>query len=358
MPKILEFRHLTLPIRLRRRRPKPGSGCGPASLGNQHGTMAGKDGKIELSREAEYSYWPDVNRIRYGDHYFTIPSPANIDKEYTKGFVLAGTQDENVDRLLAMVGYNPNNDNIRQIVMLTGQRARGKWVAPGEGSSQELLQVTAQYSGADVDELQQASPFIKRELAKTEIGLWEKPFATEYEMCRLAVEAVFDKQIDWKDYPVDITFDRVSQAKQFVDAQGRRTIVPRRREALAVYTLKDGRTVYVINGEAIDRGMYDPRPTSDSQTREAVNQLDFGDNEHLIFSVSVPHTRAAIDSLIRVLSLRRLSIASADVANGKWLPWKELLAGLGEIPSMYKADLRLKAVLAGNDPDTPELQAL
>lgn len=323
-------------------------------MGRQHGTMEGEDSKIAIPRSAEYSYWPDMSRIHYGDHSFVIPSPIDSKKEYTKGFIIGGVQDENIDRLMSLLGYDPNNQNVRQIVVLSGQRPRGKWAAPGEATTDELMAVTAQYSGVDINKLKAVSPFVKTELGKEDAGLWKRPFATEYEMNRLAVEAVFYNQIDWRDYPAEITYDRLAQPKPYSTERGDKTI-PARTEALVTYTLKDGRTVYAINGEAISRGTNEPRPTSDSITREAVSHLDFSPAEKIVVASSVPHTRAALDALTRVVNLRRLSVQSADMTTGKWLPWKELIAGMGEIPAMHKADLRWRAALSGQDPDSREL---
>ncbi len=134
-------------------------------MGRQHGAMAGADGKIPLARPSEYLYWPDFNRIHYGDHYLTIPSKLDVGQEYTKAFILSGTQQENVDRLLAVTGHDPKNENVREIIVMSGQRLRG-WEAPGEKSVDDLLTVTAQMSGADMERLRDDSPFVQSELTK------------------------------------------------------------------------------------------------------------------------------------------------------------------------------------------------
>ena len=319
-------------------------------MGKQHGTMEGADGKIPLARSNEYRYWPDFSRLHYGDHHLTIPSKLDTEQEYTKAFILSGTQGENIERLLTIVDYDPANENAREIIMMSGQRLRG-WQAPGETSVDELLAVTAQESSADIEDLIEKSPFVKKELAKRGSD-WEAPFATEYTMCRLAVEVVFQKFIDWEEYPVDITEDALSTPLVYGQADERS--VPARTESMATYHLKDGRKVHVINGKAILRnGDGLPRPTSDTQTREAVELLLPEDSrEKIVIASSVPHVRAALDALTRILDMRGGNVEHADIVTGRWLPWKELLAGFGEIPATHKADQRLRAVLNKQDPDS------
>lgn len=325
-------------------------------MGRQHGTMEGTDGKISLPREQEYTYWPDFNRVRYGEHYFAVPSMLDTEREYTKAFILSGTQQENIERLLTVVAHNPANENVREIIMMSGQRLRG-WNAPGERSPEELLSITQTESETDIETLRHTSPFIQAELKKNGTE-WQAPFATEYTMCRLAVEAVFQNHIDWKQYSVETTLDSQAEALQYGD-DGEKTVPPR-EEVMATYILNDNRRVHVINGKAIPRpnGAM-PRPTSDSQTRESVDLLLPKDaREEIVIASSIPHTRAAVDALVRILAMRRASVIRADIVTGKWLPWKELIAGFGEFPATHKADRRLRAVLDGKDPDSQELTRL
>jgi len=325
-------------------------------MGKQHGTMEGSDGKISLPREHEYMYWPIFNRVKYGDHHVTIPSTLDTSREYTKAFVLSGTQQENIDRLYATLAHDTESENAREIIMMSGQRLRG-WGAPGEKSPEELLRVTAQETGCDIEALRSTSPFVKAELKKQGSG-WDAPFATEYTMCRLAVEAVFEKHINWKEYPLEITLDHVSEPLRF--GENENDVIPARNEALATYTLNDGRKIHVVNGKAIQRSPGAiPRPTSDSQTREAVDLLIPHDSrEEIVIASSIPHGRAAVDALIRILAMRNDTIRRADLVTSKWLPWKELIAGFGEIPATHKADARLRAVLNGQDPDSPVLSCM
>jgi len=318
--------------------------------------MAGADDKISLTRQSEYLYWPDFSRVRYGNHYLTIPSKLDAEREYTKAFVLSGTQQENVDRLLTVIGHDPSNESVHEIIVMSGQRTRG-WEAPGEKSVKDLVTVTAQMSGADMEKLRDDSPFVQSELAKRGTG-WEGSFPSEYEMCRLAVEAVFQKQINWSDYPVDVTEGR-DEEPLIYGGHGELSI-PARAEVIATYSLLDSRKVHVVNAKAVQRNGSDvPRATSDSQTREAVDLLlPEQSREHIVIASSVPHTRAAFDALIRIIDMRKSNIERADIVTGKWLPWMELLAGFGEIPATHKADKRLRAVLAGKDPDSKKLSDL
>ncbi len=174
----------------------------------------------------------------------------------------------------------------------------------------------------------------------------------------MAVEAVFQKRINWQEYPVDITKDPDAEPAAYGEHD--ELSMPARSEVMTTYTLRDERKVHVVNAKAVQRnGSGLPRATSDSQTREAVNLLvPEQSQERIVIASSIPHTRAAFDALVRIMTMRRSGIERADVVTGKWLPWKELLAGFGEIPATHKADKRLRAIVAGKDPDSKELSDL
>lgn len=327
-------------------------------MGHQHGSQEGFGGKLPLQREQEYHFWPQVAELAYGPYSFVHATPVDPDQHYNKAFILGGYPQENISRTLAVLGYDRKNTNIDEIIMMGGQRLR--WNIPGERSTSDLYDYIGRYTGTSIAELQKKSPFVQSEEQKTGPSEWDIPFATEYTMARLGTEALFEELIDWEHYDdvVKTTYDEAAQPQRYFGSTGASEEVPARTEVATSYHLNDGKIVRVLNGIAVARPQGVPRPTSDSQTREAVEIFDFGPHESIVFSSNVPHVRAAVDSLIRVIALKRDSIARADIVTAPWLPEKELLAALGEIPATYKADKRLRAVIEHRDPDAYELTSL
>lgn len=323
-------------------------------MGHQHGTQLGVGGKIPLTREREYRFWPNIVRLSYGDHSFAVPSPAPKGTHYTKAFVLGGSPQEFTDRLMASTGYQPREGNVDEIFVMGGQRLRMDH--PGERSVDEIYEMVARYSGVNIDQLRQQSPWLKEEERKEGEG-WQQSYATEYELGRLGIEAVFFDEIDWKEYPVSHTYDTNPEAFSGFTSDGAPFFVPPREIATTTYELKDGRQVHMINAKALPRARGIPRPTSDSQTKETVEGTTFTDAESLLFATSLPFVRAGLDGLIRVLSLQG-KVQRADITSASWLPDIEALTALGEIPATHKADRRLRAVLQGDNPDAPELTSI
>lgn len=190
---------------------------------------------------------------------------------------------------------------------------------------------------------------------------WNEAFADEYTMGRLALEAMLYDVIDWKNEPEKLPLTSADQPVQELLDAG----VPIRDSAMTVYHLKNGAKATLLNAAAIPRhNGGNPRPTAESQYKELIELEVFNENPAdlelpMSVSVSTPHWRTAIEAAMRIMNndVTR-QIPTIIPVGHDWLPEKEPVAALGEIPATYKADLRLRALLDRKDPDDPELLAL
>lgn len=328
-------------------------------MGRQHGTSEGSDGKLPLTSAYDGTYTPLISKLRYGTHGFTEAQPADPATHYTHSLILGGFPQEMASRLHAGLGNNPHNRNVDQVTLLVGQRLRWSQ-ALGERSISDIYHMISHYTGTDMNTLREKSPWMREEERKVpdKRDHWSGPYATEFEIGRLCAEAYFRDLIDWKNYDVD-TVEDSNAAEQTYAVNGVRNVVPARKEALVTYELKNGTKAHILNAAAVPRARGVPRPTSDSQARELIDLGLIGVHhpETLNVAVSPPHIRAGIDIFIRLLNAR-LDIVKAAIVSHKWLTDKEVITALGEIPATHKADLRLRALLSGQDPDSQELMAL
>jgi hypothetical protein len=327
-------------------------------MGQQHGSQQGFGDKLPLTREMGNFFWQDLSDLHYGPYGFVDPHPAAHDVHYDKAFVLGGMPFQNTVRLLAVTSQHPQEADVDEIILMNGQRQR--WDMPGESKIGDIYKTVSRLSGTDMDKLQELSPFVKEQEARVydHTNEWDRAYPTEFELGRLSMEAVLVELIDWDEYPVWEAVDEDSALVSYVK-DGKTLYVPPRGLKSVSYKLKDGRTAHVLNGKAVERSRgYFPRPTSDSAVREAMDLFEIEPGDSLVISSNAPHVRAAIDTLIRILDQQGDIISRADIASGPWDPSYEVLAGLGEIPATYKADMRLRAVVSGNNPDTELLTAL
>jgi len=326
-------------------------------MGQQHGSSEGWQGKVPLVAALEPQYQTAVGQLHYGPYGFATPTPANPELTYDS-LVLGGFPYEMVSRYQASYGLDPRQGNVETSVLMVGQRLRWK-DAYGERSVPEIYDMVAQASGADIDELMRRSPWMQAEARKQqrENDDWSGPYATELEIGRLCTEAFFRDLIDWDNYAVSITEDATAN-EQTYEFKGETRVVPPRSESVVTYHLKNGTQAHVLNAAAVARTRGVPRPTSDSQAREIVELgLINPDADRVSLAVSLPHIRAGIDVFIRMLKAGQ-HIRHTEIVSPPWLPNKELVTALGEIPATHKADMRVRALLAGKDPDSPALQAL
>ena len=326
-------------------------------MGQHHGSSEGWQGKVPLVAALEPKYQTAVDQLHYGPYDFTKPVPANPELTYDS-LELGGFPHEIVPRYQASHGMDPRRGNVGTSILMVGQRLRWR-NAYGERSVQEIYDVVAQASGADIDELMQRSPWMQAEARKQqrENDDWSGPYATELEIGRLCTEAFFRDLIDWDNYAVSITEDPNAN-EQTYEFQGETRIVPPRSESVITYHLKNGTKAHVLNAAAVARTRGVPRPTSDSQAREIVELgLINPHADRVSVAVSPPHIRAGIDIFVRLFQAGQ-RFEHTEIVSHPWLPDKELVTALGEIPATHKADMRMRALLAGEDPDSPALQAL
>lgn len=328
-------------------------------MGHQHGSQQGFGDKIPLTIDKEGYFWPDLARLQYGLFSFVAPCIPPSGEHYDKAYILGGSTAQNTNRLLAALGNKPQAADVDETIFLAGQRLR--WDIPGEMDISDIYSTVASDSGVDIDRLREFSPWVQEEERKAmgPTNEWDRPYATEFHLGRLAVEAVFIDVIDWREYPVTIHDDENPVSLRYTQDGGIKYTAPR-EVSHVTYELKDGRRAHVMNGKPVPRPQGDfPKPTSDSTVRETVELIGTNrPSEAIIIGTSVPHVRAGIDAFIRLLDLKGGTIGKMNIAAGRWEYGNELLAALGEIPATYKADQRLRAVLRGENPDSNELMAL
>lgn len=327
-------------------------------MGIQHGSQQGFGGKLPVTADKEHLFAESYAQLHYGPYSFTQPHPVNPGAEYDKAYVLGGSPSHNTSRLLAAINNQPNEANVKDVILMAGQRLR--WNIPGEATVDDVYDTINRY-GFRSDDLREVSPWVRQQEAMAATATdneWTRPFATEYDLARLTIETVYRGLINWKDYQAIETLDETAPSFEYTE-NGQTLWTPPREVTLVTYDLIDGRRVHVTNGVPVPRaqGTF-PKPTSDSTTREAVELLGVNRGDRLVISSSIPHARAGVDALIRILSLKGHKVAQADIVTADKEHEAELLTGLGEIIATHKADERLRAVLAGQSPDTDKLKSL
>lgn len=81
--------------------------------------------------------------------------------------------------------------------------------------------------------------------------------------------------------------------------------------------------------------------------------LDTPDDARLVSVASAPHLRGCLDMAIAFVHKAPAKVGRFDIAATQWTQeTTSLMAALGEIMAGLKADLRLRAALRGDDPDS------
>ena len=325
-------------------------------MGRQHGTQEDSDGKVAIPPEREGVYRAALGRIALGPHPVMETIPVSPAVNYNQALLNGGTPLENINLLRA--GFQPN---VQEVVALTGQRVRDMWLnVIGEGSVEDLFATIGTETGVGMEALAARSPFIQAELARTGEG-WEAPFATEYHMYRLTVEAYLSNYIDWERYDETVHVQPpigLNEEMTYLD-RDKLVTVPPREEGAVTYHLKDGRKCHVVNGPAVARPNGAPRATSASIAEEAVHYVPVPTGASVVGVAGGLHLRAAVDTIITYFDHAGDGIARADVATAPWVRRStHIVAAVGELMAMTKADLRLREVLRGGNPNKPELTAI
>lgn len=333
-------------------------------MGAQHGTAEGVRGKVLITPENHGDYWDSIKKLSYGNLGFSEGSSTPPDAEIGHSLVLGGYPEEMAARLQAAYGDDPASGRVHNAHLLVGQRRRWAGV-PNESNPDAIVSAVQRQLGKafDMNELL-SKPHWRDELKKhtnPDFEDWNEAFADEYTMGRLALEAMLYDVIDWKNEPEELPLTSADQPVQELLDAG----VPMRDSAMTVYHLKNGAKATLLNAAAIPRhNGGNPRPTAESQYKELIELGVFNENPAdlelpMSVSVSTPHWRTAIEAAMRIMNndVTR-QIPTIIPVGHDWLPEKEPVAALGEIPATYKADLRLRALLDGKYPDDPELLAL
>jgi len=324
-------------------------------MGRQHGRQDGEDGgKVEIRPERREAYMAALGGIAIGEKPLMKPIDVDPNVEYHQALANCGTPEEDVERLKLA-----NKPNVKEIVMLTGQRKRGMWShIESEKSAEAVLNAIATKTGKDIDAVWAASPFLQEQLMRPGAdGEWTGPLPTEYEIVRTAVEAEFFDLIDWGNYEETVVTQPpvgANEETHYMDGD-RLVTVPPREEGAVTYHLTDGRKVHVVNGAAVARPNAAPRANSTSIAEEAMHYVPVPDKANVVAITAVPHFRGGMDTIIAYLKNNPGRIARADIAASKLGPNTDLVAALGELMATMKADARLRALLRGGNPDSAEL---
>ena len=333
-------------------------------MGTQHGTAEGTQGKVLITQDNSKRYWELIKQLHYGDLRFTEGRYTPSDIEIGHSLILGSGPEEIIARMQAAYGDDPASGRIHNAHLLVGQRRR--WPgAPDELNPETIISTVSRQIGNehfDMDELL-GMPHWRDEIKKPvdpEFNNWDEAFATEYIIGKLALEAMLYDLIDWKNGSEDIPATSTDQpAQELIDAG-----VPLRDSVMTIYHLKNGTNATLLNAAAIPRhNGGNPRPTCESQYREIIDSGVFSKNSAdlelpMSVSVSTPHWRAVIEAPMRLLgnnnpTLNR--IPSILPVGHDWSPTKDPITALGEIIATHKADLRLRALMDGKNPDAPEL---
>lgn len=329
-------------------------------MGRQHGIQEISDGKVVISTEREPDYRATLGNLRYGPHPIMDAAAVDGGTWYHQAALISGTPTEDYAHLMAVLDTGSRGENVDEIVALTGQRQRGIWGLPGEGSVSDLMNTVGMLTGTDMDSLSARSPWIRRENQRNGEN-WSAPFATEWEMFRLVGEASLVHLIDWDDYDGSVLTTEpigTNEPINYTD-QDQTVTVPPREHGMVTYNLINGQSFHVVNGAAVARPQGMPRATSASIAKEAMTYLQVPKDGRVVAVANAPHLRAAVDTAITYMDEGTGSFERFDVAASEWVPEvTNIVAVLGEIMATMKADFRLRAVLRGKDPNSQELLAI
>jgi len=318
-------------------------------MGRQHGSTEGWGGKVPITKDLEEPYIPLASQLHYGPYRFMDANPLPADAHVDTALVTGGDPYESVRRLLAAVGNDPQNSNVDQVVYLGGQRMR--WDIAAERDSWSIQRAAWKAGAPGYETAIKHSPYLREEERKG-----KDAFVDETAIGRLCLEFAYGDIIDY-DRDVEITMDPDAQERVHV-VEGKEVVIPARTEAVYTYHTTDGRKLHVLNGAAVQRPQGVSRPNTASQAAEVARFIPLPDKGTFAIATSSPHIRAGVDAVISLLTVAPEKVGSSIIVTNTWEPKKELITALGEIPATHKADLRIRAKLAGQDPNSPELASL
>lgn len=336
--------------------------------GAQHGYDRGVQGKIPIDQDDVSRYMGLLGDINYGDYNLVTGGGTEVDAAGKNLLVGCGFPHLNAGRLaVAVIGNHEKLWEVSGLAMPTGQRPRWR-DNPNERTSYTVIERTAAFTGLNLnsshdqallDAWMTQSPFARAQFALPE----GQRFAFEADEARVALELGMlsvPGLFDFSDYPVIAHRDEQAEPLQWKGG-----VVPAREDAAYQYVAANGRSFWVVNAAAQKRIAPDgsesePRPNGDSATREA---YQFVGNEwqthETIIATGAPHIRLGLDTAIRMVQMSGGVIKPLHLIAGHWGQEGEPpITGIANIVSTYKADKRARALLAGKNPDAPELTSL
>jgi hypothetical protein len=333
------------------------------AMGTQHGYDRGKGGKVYIEH-GDPKYMAHAAKLQSGAYNFVTGGKADGAITGRNLLIGGGFPHLNSGRLrVAVDGDYEALAEVNTVAILGGQRRR--WNDNyNEATGDVVLQSIAETSNLDPHESEasrkrlefwhETSRFAIAEAAKPEGPAWTQRYATEAHMGRTALEFALlqsGELFDWKEYPV---IEHIDETAESIPYEG--GIIPARHVRAWEYQLTNGHSFYVANGKAVARAPgSEPRPTSYSVMSEAYSILanDLHTHENVI-GFGAPHIRAGYDTAIGLMALTGGDIAPIHLSMDKWERHEPPISGL-TIVDMYKADMRLRAIVAGKDPNAPAL---
>jgi len=337
--------------------------------GFQHGYDRGVGSKIYTPHH-DPTYMGLLNKLNYGDYNFVSGGEYAGDNSGKNILVPCGFPHINASRL--RVGVASNYETLwdaAHVVMISGQRRR--WndnihEATGAIVLSETLLASGLSNSDDQEQvlktLQDKSRFVKEQSAKPETDDWAKQYPTEAEIARLALETALVQTgglFDWREYPVTEWVDETAEPIIYGNH-----VFPARNVRAWQYHLNNSRSAWVINAKALPRTAPDgaasePRPNGESAALEAYHMVGeaLHDRESII-TTGAPHIRLGVDTATSLLKSSGDTIGKLHLAAAPWEHHEPPVTGIASIVSTQKADKRLRAAIAGKDPDSPELLAL
>jgi len=241
-----------------------------------------------------------------------------------------------------------------------------------EATAETVVTRAAQFAGYNltnptdrtaVEQWQSISHFAREQRQLPEGEPWHQPYAGEAEIARVSLELALMRAdgelFNWNDHVVTEPYN--PGAKDLIWEEWH---VPARNVRAWEYHLQNGKSAWVVNAPALPRHTQtgepsEPRPNGDTATQEAFNLLanDWRTHENIV-GTAAPHIRLGIDTAIRMVGMSANTLQPIHLSSAAWEVHEPLITGIANIVSTDKADKRLRALLAGQDPDSPELRAL
>lgn len=327
------------------------------AVGKQHGYDRTGDRQQKIFIEhGDETYMGKLALINVGLHNLVEGGSADVTTSNRNILVGGGFPHLAPGRLRhALDGNYVDLWDANTTTILTGQRRRWNDNS-NEDTIDKVVERIAAFTGFDladdkdrkqVEHWQQSSPFARSQEARRALeGVnWHQAYATEAEMGRAAVELAMlrsDGLFDWNAYSVVEHRDKNAEPTYFDGYY-----VPARNIHAWEYRLENGRSMYVVNGKAVERDNGgEPRPTSASVMEEAVSILDADLRSHeSIVAFGAPHIRAGIHTAIQLIAATKGKTRKVHITNSPWEFHEPPITGIANIPGTEIVDRKLRKLV-------------